>query len=371
MSCWDPCSARPLDGMMQTVEQGALDPMDSRQTDDESWRAFFLNVSSNRYLAKSVLLATHQSIQLLEESATISPRTARGKYAELTSLLTTDASEAFNVAYWTYETEASTGPKGLVATLGVARHSVGVQDQRLTEQVNAHYLRWRELLPLVRSLKEIRNTAIHDMAKEADPSWIIYVSACMLRFSYLSAAPRNDELIIDEVRRLSFRLINKALNASSVDSDQPNDDFERIERRLLSIESALTALAEAKENWEPRKASSDVEIDDVLEEPHNVAEAQEFLTEAMLKTQLQKLRDNIKQTLQMSDNYSPSDNLLQAAIINEIISKKLSSIDEILTLPDVAWRVKDRRALIEQQLELHRADIDSMLRRTAWDPQED
>ena len=349
--------------------------MDTKAPSDDEWRSFFLEPDVNRYFAKSILLATHQSIQLLEESGIVTATIARTKYAHLSDLLSTDVSEAFNIAYWTYETANSSEPKGLVATLGMAKQTVGSHDKRLTMQINAQYLRWRELLPLVRSLKEIRNTAVHELSREADVSWIAYVSACVLRFSFLSAAPRNDELTIARVRERAINLIRQSVQTSA--GEVPNvredhkSDFERIHEKLASIQSSLTGLPPLvlRETTSSRNTDEQLEANTADENP--TISKIGFLTESILKNKLLELKDQIREKMISSEEYSPSENILQTAIINEILSKKVSRIEDALILPDVEWRIKSRMAKIEMQMEMYSAEINDMLERTAWDPKEE
>ena len=267
-------------------------------TEKDQWRTFFLEADINRYLAKSILTATYQSIQLLEQAEIISGSEVKLKYSGLQDLLGSDVSEVFNTAYWSYRLESTQESKGIVSILNLARQKSREDDERLTKQLNMHYLRWRELIPLVRALKEIRNSAIHDLAREIDSSWLFYVSSCVFRFTYLSSAPRNDELVIERVRALSLRIIQSQLSAD-VDGntleDKPTQDltqhFIAVTDRLDRIEKSIN---QSKLFGEAN--SIGVDNQEQREEIHPPPETNEgsFLTEELLKERLLSLREQIK-----------------------------------------------------------------------------
>ena len=340
-------------------------------TEKDQWRTFFLEADINRYLAKSILTATYQSIQLLEQAEIISGAEVKLKYSALQELLGSDVSEVFNTAYWSYKIESTQESKGIVAILNLARQKSREGDERLIQQLNMHYLRWRELIPLVRALKEIRNSAIHDLAREIDSSWLFYVSSCVFRFTYLSSAPRNDELVIERVRALSLKIIKSQLSADLEDKSEDDRSYHDLTQHFIAVTDRLDRIERSINHSKLFSEANSPVLDtqDQREEVQPPLETNEgsFLTEELLKERLLALREKIKADFSVDDMFSPSDNILQTAIINEIIKCKFSNLEEVLKVEDVKWRIEKKIAVVSNQMEKYKDQINDLLQKTAWD----
>ena len=115
--------------------------------------------------------------------------------------------------------------------------------------------------------------------------------------------------------------------------------------------------------------NEDLEYDEKREETSTTDEypTVELLTPQMVRNKLNILAKEHKKNYTDFDFDIPAENLLQIAVIEEILSNRPLTASEILTLPDVSWRLKEYKKSMNNQFKVLKPELEDILSRAVWD----
>ena len=115
--------------------------------------------------------------------------------------------------------------------------------------------------------------------------------------------------------------------------------------------------------------NEDLEDDNEREETSTTDEypTVELLTPQMVRNKLNILAKEHKKNYTDFDFDVPAENLLQVAVIEEILSNRPMNASEILTLPDVSWRMKEYKRSMNNQFKVLKPELEDILSRAVWD----
>lgn len=281
------------------------------------------------------------------------------------------------------------------------------------------WLKWRvrEVAVLAEYLSEVRNINNHDTKPRLDFAWKIIVPSTVLRILELCPERTEDVKVYRKIRSICKEQIEETLQPDGeevfkddntaeeeiagykipeVSSEELNKINEKLgnildilstetygkrgqlEKRVDKIEEKVVPegvrmmrLVEAEPPNLPIEFSEneDLEDDNEREETSTTDEypTVELLTPQMVRNKLNSLAKNHMKKYKDFEFDIPAENLLQFAVIEEILSGRPLTASEILTLPDVSWRLKPYKKSMKKQFKVLEQELNDILERAEWD----
>jgi len=277
------------------------------------------------------------------------------------------------------------------------------------------FLKWRvrEVAALSQYFTEVRNINNHDLQPRFDFAWKIVVPSTVLRILELCPEDPKDLEVYEKIRSICKEQIGEVVRPDEeelVEDDNiseeetagykipevSSDDLKKIDeklenileivstetygkqdqlgKRIDEIEESVSQRIEFVEAVPPDlpidfSKNEDLEGDEEQEENNTIDEypSVELLTPQMVRNKLNSLAKEHKKNYKGFDFDVPAENILQIAVIEEILSNRPRNASEILTLPDVSWRLKEYKNSMNNQFKVLKPELEDILSRAVWD----
>ena len=360
---------------------------------ETNWRLFFSEPQFHGRICKSIILLLVEILAAANKSNIISKIELKNKLVELRGELNSDITKVYQLFFTECTLQTSFG--------GFNKAKLKDLVWKIRDQNSEHFknnkdrllfLNWkvREAQPIALFLREARNAQSHDTAARQQIGWLLSIPANILRLLELCPGEKEKEEEYEKLRSVCLNQINEALDFNSGQSDansqQDNktinvsDESSQTENlsditskldKILNIVStkALVQNVNPNKNKDAPKKIERLTLEE--EEPETTTDNEypeiELLTPQMVRNELDKLASEHNQNYEGFDYDIPAENFLQIAIIQEILSGRPKNSDEILTLPDVSWRISDYKASMQKQFDILKPKLEDILNRAVWD----
>ena len=117
---------------------------------------------------------------------------------------------------------------------------------------------------------------------------------------------------------------------------------------LASVSAQLDRITDLLQGHQPVAAELD-------------GEPKVVIAEAELERTLQVWREEVAQRFSGPSWPGPAANIFQRSIISDIMTWQPTSVEEVLRLPDVAWRYEKNKPLMKAQLDSYRDQLNQFL----------
>ena len=279
------------------------------------------------------------------------------------------------------------------------------------------FLKWRvrEVAALSQYFTEVRNINNHDLQPRFDFAWKISVPSTLLRILELCPEDPKDLKVYEKIRSICKEQIVEVVQPDEeelVEDDNiseeetagykipevSSDDLKKIDEKLENILEIVSTETYGKQDQLEKRVdeteervlqrielraveagppklpiefskNEDLEYDEKREETSTTDEypTVELLTPQMVRNKLNILAKEHKKNYTDFDFDIPAENLLQIAVIEEILSNRPLTASEILTLPDVSWRLKEYKKSMNNQFKVLKPELEDILSRAVWD----
>ena len=358
------------------------------------WRVYFQNRSFHAIICGSVIELLKRVIATAKYGELITEENYRTYYRRLNLSKTEDLSQVYKLFFLNCDTTKATRTQFTSKLISLLRALDDNQNDFSREHFDKiRFLSWRlrEAETLCKFLKEARNAQAHDNHARQQLGWLISIPSTILRL--LEICPTNQDLKeqVKELETTCRRHLDLALSTGSdIPSSQPKDaqntaneetknyqNDDKLEAIGSKLDKVLSLLAKNKNIEAPRLQQlqsnfSEMVLENTLENEEELQENEaypdiEYLTPNMVRDELNKLGLAYQNSQKEDILGSPNERFLQIAIIDEILNSQPNDVQDIVSLPDVKWRVKRYPKAMKNQIEKLKGPIQDILNRAVWE----
>lgn len=322
------------------------------------------------FLSNSCLLLIVKALQIAHRHAVISDESLREAKESIATRLNTDLSTSvrfFSMSIPLLYDPKHWGTTGIVPLMRLARDKAVDSGDSSVEKVAWQV---REAEALFRCLREARNHAVHNLedGSECGPG----LSVCAIIKRVIDLIPtgeadvsvKND--LLERADELIHQYTSKGTESSSVDADSEvaYGELKEFSSRMDRIEELLTESLDRNKHKEGY--ADDARVDYSQKDSISEESEADRLTVKLFKERLLELKLDCKQMFSDHVAMGPSYNFFQEPIIVEIINYQPVRADEILRMPDVGWRIKEKPTILGAQFKFYRDRLDRLLQSVDW-----
>lgn len=273
----------------------------------------------------------------------------------------------------------------------------------ITEKLRLAHNNRIELISLLKQVKRYRNIHSHVKTEISDLGLFCVLAGSVQRFSELYVGKNEtlrarleenaqiaESLVADVFVRSNNEASSKAENYQVILAEELRGLNETIEELKLSVKSQSTSepIVTIKDETSSHLSQGSVEIvsghsveneqsniqkggfpDNELEAPGDIVAYPKtvYYTPGQAKKTLQVIQKKIAtRTLEDGAKVTLNSNILQLAIINEIIAKEVRSLQDYKAAQDILWRYKAHKETMDVQLDFWWPEIQTVLNNIMW-----
>ena len=339
------------------------------------WLRIFSDNKYHSLISNCALLIVERVFREGRDCGLISTVTYDEIYNEISFLVHKDLTTAIKSFYIKKPMQKAIGNWFDVNVLSLPRamETFLREQKRPTEQIElVKSLGWRirEAEPLFKLLQTARNASLHDFRERNQLGWELVIPASVIRVLEICPIPKNSQSVVEElstfcVGQIQGRSANNEIEPIQVEQNLPNSVGEELSKKIDRIEEMLL-------NQKNHPTSPIVEISiEKNNEENSELEAQvpqiDWITPQVLKGELLGLKKQSEELFSDVRENGPAYNFFQNAIIMDILEHRPKDAAEVLRLPDVGWRHKEKPDVLGKQYKYFKASIDQLLTRVDWD----
>ena len=362
-----------------------------------SWRKLVQGVRHQKILTLLVLVTIEEILKQLEISGFIAASETKRLKNSLISQHDKDITYLQEVFYLEISPEKNAGFGDQAVKLNSLLRTIN-KLKRSDNNPILSSLNWqfREMMSLVRVLRDARNAAAHDLSERPEIGWNMSVYSAYLRIIEIAFVPNNlsqeIEQIKDEIASAIIALLqlkentytnHKAEHVSNSNetsdlalSDDIASDIQALKNLVSDINKNISSLSQSLEqppNHEtvpltgesiPNvKEFDEADGDDTDEIPTvNLA-----ITQEILRQRLEALRREIHESFGKSEEWlGVASNILQKSVVALIFKLKLETIEDALHNKEFMWRYDRHKRIMDKQLQMFSKKINDELKKVIW-----
>ena len=250
-----------------------------------------------------------------------------------------------------------------------------------------HYIsKFYEADRLLNTLRLGRNVATHELGVRQDFGWCLLIPSTVLRSLEVCDFPSGADDQIESLRKHCISIIRATLQkhvlstghegaGNSGGQSEENDTRNQLEKSITSFildkiqnyiieEQRPTDVGtiDYRENrYEEYEIESEpVDSDDTLLQVDTISPD-------ILRQRLLGIKRDIESIhTHEADWPGPEANVMQHAVVNDVILHKPRSLGDWKRMPDTAWRYQKHKQCMDAQLELHWPAIQELIVITVW-----
>ena len=361
--------------------------------EETNWRLFFSDPNFHGQICKSIIRLLALVLDSANKSNLISKIELTNKLRELRDELDSDITQVYNLFFSECALQTTFNGFNRTKLKDLTRKIIDQKGEYYrSNKIRVQFLNWRvrEAQPLALFLREARNAQSHDTKARQHMGWLLAIPANIIRLLELCPVERGKEEEYEKLRSVCLDQINEVLDFNTGQSDtnskQENNEITVSDEdsqtkglkdisskldeilNIVSTEPLIQNAKPAKNKEAPKKIES---LTHEEEEPETTTDNEypeiELLTPQMVRNELDKLAREHSKKYKGFEYDIPAENFLQVAIIQEILSGRPKNTSEILTLPDVSWRVADYKKSMQKQFGILKPKLEDILNRSVWD----
>ena len=203
-------------------------------------------------------------------------------------------------------------------------------------------------------LKEARNVFAHTTKDTRSSAWDEMLKASTLYLLEITGfADKYSELALKLTSPLSSTEDGRAEAPESISGKR-----EVPEDQLASVSAQLDKITDLLKSHQPEVKEFD-------------GSSKVVIAEAELESSLQAWREEVAQKFSGPSWPGPGANIFQRSIIADIMKWQPNSVEEVLRLPDVAWRYEKNKPQMKAQLDSYRDRLSYLLENVQWEVSDD
>jgi hypothetical protein len=339
------------------------------------WLKIFSDNKYHSLISNCALLIVERVFREGRDCGLISTLAYDEIYNEISFLVHKDLTTAIKSFYIKKPMQVAIGNWSDVNALSLPRSiEIFLREQKRPvepiELVKSLGWRIREAEPLFKLLQTARNASLHDFRERNQLGWELVVPASVIRVLEICPIPKNSQIVVEElsafcVNQIKMRSSSNEFEPVEVEQNFPNSVGEELSKKIDRIEEMLL---HQKNNPIHPNANVSVKNDSgENSEPEAQAPQIDWITPQVLKRELLGLKKQSEELFSDVRDFGPAYNFFQNAIIMDIIEHRPKDAAEVLRLPDVGWRHKEKPDVLGKQFKYFRTSIDQLLKRVDWD----
>ncbi len=349
------------------------------------WRSLFTEPKYQLLLSSGCLLFVENIIRLLAKVKTIDATDAERSLDALKRARFSDLSETTKVLFWKFApiTGADAEMEQRFARLLFLSRKIlddNHADSDLVARVRYYELSLVEVERLFGVLRHCRNVSAHELRPRTDFGWCLLVPSTILRVLEVCDLPPGSDELTQELRELCVYILTQTIQGHvvgqelAVPSNQPTTEDQLkyalnylgqiIRRETNGLTGAGNKVFPTPlEEPEASESSDDIDLIDAMES----TAVKEAISPEQLRQKLLIIKHQIDESsTEKNDWPGPEANIVQRAIINDVIMHQPRSIEDWIRMPDTAWRYQKHKMFMDQQLEEHWPAIFDLIGSTVW-----
>ena len=357
-----------------------------------SWRDIVQTVRFQRLLTALVLLTVESVLRQLKERDAISEAECKRLITQLSTFQNSDITVLQNVFYIEVNPVAKSSSVDQAIRLNVFLRTIS-KLERYNQNPKLHFLifRFRELISLLRILRDARNAAAHDFSDRPEIGWNLTVFSTYMRVLEVAVIPNKFEEQIEkqkeEIKETIVSFLNNGRSSAdesyrdkspSSQSDEAHsnkilDEINAIKSSIASLDTKFLNLVHNIPNkavalQQEVKIETD-EYENETEELENIeTQMPSAITAAVLKQKLESLRKDIDEEFSKdADWHGIACNILQKPIVAIISKKQYPTIAKALSDEEIMWRYKRHKDIMDKQIVKFDTKIDEIIASVIWD----
>lgn len=362
-----------------------------------SWRELVQGVRYQKILVLLVLITVEEIFKQLHFSDIISDTELSRLKRSLLAYQDKDITHIQNIFHLEVTPERLTTIEiptlrlsALLRTLNIGKHA--------SDNLKLSSLNWqfREMMSLLRVLRDARNTAAHDLSERPEIGWNMTVYSSYLRIIEIAVVP---EKLFKEVEKQKSEIANAAFSFLTI-SEGKNENPSEFERPRIydtpnlrsdeTLQDEISLLRDAVKEMNdsikmlsqvtaPTKAqkSTDIEFEALQEEEpseegnpktsDNPLPINFTITEGILRQRLEAMRRDIQEKFMLHEDWlGVASNLLQKTVITIIMKKKYGCIEDVINDEEIKWRFERHNQIMNAQLSAFAGKINDELKKVIW-----
>lgn len=346
---------------------------------DTLWRGLINNPKHQIFLSEVALEHIRLTLNFLNEKNSISAEDYASYIKFLTTINTGDITEAAAVFYCRFRSPYAPNSVDLFRLHQILR---GFRKNVKSDIESIQHARFLELSlfeneRLFAVLKNCRNVAVHDFRARTDLGWCMLVPSTILRVIELSYNSEASQPTANDLEKECIESILSTLQAHSVIKEYINNSEYRNKKerdtidRLDKITEILNQhIMSTKNVFEDEEDFDQCDIDqennsELMENISDLAsQGYEKLSTSQVRQHLLVLKSEISDFYVLKEKtLTPEQNILQAAIINDIMLHKPRTRDDWCRMSDTAWRYQKNKHIMDEQLEIYWEKIHTIIDR--------
>ena len=370
--------------------------LELNETDlDSYWRSFFASTQCQILLSSGALMTIGNIISLLAINKIIDPMDASRSTGILKQSAHADLTETTRPLFWKF---VPSSPYQELGDCRLGRLLALCEEKLLNDgdatgaiaQVRHYRAKLSELDKLLMSLKHCRNVAAHELNPRVDFGWCLFVPSTVLRVIEVCDFPMGSENQIQALREQCIHLIDATLHQQALSEEVPLDDYagdhDNSEYQDIVNQESVTNFLLGKmeeflkyERLRPSGAGlgsdlSHSEVTDSNSEHERDDEGEgdfigsvDTISSEILRQRLLEMKKNIDEIFSETNGWpGPEANILQRAIVNDVIVHRPRSKEDWIRMPDASWRYQKHKPFMESQFLRFWPDIEVLLKKTVW-----
>jgi len=259
-------------------------------------------------------------------------------------------------------------------------------------------LNWqfREMMSLLRVLRDARNAAAHDLSDRPEIGWNMTVYSSYLRIIEIAVVP---EKLFKEVERQKSEIADAAVSFLKISGGSNEDQMEYEKSRIFDTsnsksEEALKdeisllrdAVVEMNDNIQRLgqftaptifKERSYTKLEELQAEEHSEEENNKTsndptpfnfaITEGILRQRLEAMRRDLQEKFVGHEEWlGVASNVLQKSVISVIMKNKYGCIEDALNDEEIKWRFERHNQIMNAQLSTFAGKINNEIKKVIW-----
>lgn len=357
-----------------------------------TWRDIVQTLRFQRLLTALVLLTVEGVLRQLKERDAISEVECKRLIAQLSTFQNSDITALQTVFYLEVNTSATSTIASQTIRLNVFLRNIS-KLERFNQNPKLHFLifRFRELISLLRILRDARNAAAHDFSDRPEIGWNLTVFSAYMRVLEVAVIPSKFEEKIEKQKEeikdaiVSFLENGNANLAKEDDDSSPSDKIDEIHNNQIldeinviksSIESLDTKLFDLVNNipnrpvaLKPELIKEDDEHENNVEEHEDIrVQVPSAITAAVLRQKLENFRKTIDDEFgEDAEWHGVACNILQKPFVSIIIKNKYRDVTSALLDEEINWRYKRHKKIMDEQIVKFETKINKIIESVIWD----
>ena len=362
-----------------------------------TWRELVQGVSHQKILVLLALVTVDEIFKQLRTSDIISEAELRRLKRLLLAYQDKDLTHLQDIFHFEVTPERlgvfGNQPLRLNALLRTINRGKHAEDNLKLSSLNWQF---REMMSLLRVLRDARNAAAHDLSERPEIGWNMTVYSSYLRMIEIAVVP---EKLFKQVERQKSEIADAAvyfLKISTGDRDEQKEHEKpkiseasnaKSEETLKEEISLLRDLVvEMNDNIQrlgqftaptPVQVSPQIELKEVqadeLSDEENTKTSDDTLpvnftiTEGILRQRLEAMRRDLQEKFMGHEEWlGVASNVLQKTVISVLMKNKYGCIEDALNDEEIKWRFDRHNQIMNAQLSAFAGKINDEIKKVIW-----